>query len=122
MNVHSGSGRGSETVNLAILLLHDADLAQELLDMLPLVARQLDDLSVLGVLDDRPVAVVLLKKENSIVLAFLRYFSAFSREHLKSSLTTEGKRTFLRYLTIFLRSYSGAMPCTVVIVLRPVRC
>lgn len=50
-----------EAVHFAILLFDDADLAEEVLDVLSLVSGQLDDLSVFWMLHDRAVAVVLLQ-------------------------------------------------------------
>lgn len=48
-------------MDLAVLLLDDADFAEEVFDVLSLVTGQLDDLSVLGVFNDGSVAVVLLQ-------------------------------------------------------------
>uniref|UniRef100_A0A914VGL1 Uncharacterized protein n=1 Tax=Plectus sambesii TaxID=2011161 RepID=A0A914VGL1_9BILA len=47
-------------VDIALLLLDDADLAEKVFYVLSLITGQLDDLSVLGVFDDGAVAVVLL--------------------------------------------------------------
>lgn len=49
-----------KAVDLAVLLLDDTDFAEEVFDMLSLVAGQLNDLSVLGMLHDGTVAVILL--------------------------------------------------------------
>ena len=49
-----------ESVHFAVLLLDNADLAEKVLDVRTLVTRQLDNLSVFGVLHHRAVAFVLL--------------------------------------------------------------
>lgn len=54
-------------MDLAVVLLDDAHLAEEVLDVLSLVARQLDHFAVFGMLDDRSIAVVLLRCTHSLI-------------------------------------------------------
>lgn len=81
----------SEAVDLHVLLLGNLFFDQKLGDVVALVPLQLQDLPHLRVLNNRPVAAVLLKQ---------------SRPHPQS--------TFFRAFKIRFRSRSDPSPCTVV--------
>ena len=74
---------GLEAVNLELVVLGDADLLQEHAHIVPLVALQLDDLAVLGVLDHGAVAgEVLLEGAHELLLVELLADALHGRQRL----------------------------------------
>lgn len=55
-----------ETMNLTVFFFYNADLAQKVLDMLTLIACQLNNFTIFGMLDDRSVTIVFLQSIISI--------------------------------------------------------
>lgn len=87
-----------KTVNLQLLGLGDANLGQELADVVALVTLELNHLTIFGMIHHGAVASKVLHTQKKIVLGYVWESAVL------------GRLAFLHALTIFFLSKLSAMP------------